>query len=123
MSNSSKPDVQALMQEITRAARNIEEEPKRARLFRPKRPFASMLSPELESLWDVWVQPPVVTHRGWRGVPVVWAKRAMLLAFRLHDRELLKKQREFNRHVKLELGRLHEQIRQLAEQLETSGTR
>ena len=72
----------------------------------------------LEANWDVWIPPEVTTHRR-LGAPIVWLKRASLLAMRLHDREILKRQRDFNRQVKEELNALRRAVAELAAELQS----
>lgn len=54
--------------------------------------------------WDVWKWPQVDDDvAGVRAPPVKWLKAASLAAMRLHDKELLKQQRDFNHAVSEEL--------------------
>lgn len=104
MQTAEKPDVRAIMREIAEAARRIEAEPPRRRRTRKASVTPSVLA--LEENWDVWEPLPVTTHRGWKGIPVVLLKRVALLALKPHDRELLKKQREYNWALKTEIQHL-----------------
>ena len=75
-------------------------------------------NPRIEANWDVWLPPQVTTHR-LLGAPVVWLKRASLLLLRLHDREILKRQRDFNREVKDELNTLRRTVAELSAELQS----
>jgi hypothetical protein len=116
MAEDSKPDVAQLMTEIEDLGRKLDLEPRRSGFSSHLR-GPPQAPPQLEESWDVWVMPPLSSHRGWRGRPVVWVKKALLFALKLHNRELLRRQREFNRAVKDELTVLQHRVGELQAQL------
>lgn len=110
------PDVSALMREIEDAARRIEaEQPPAVR--RPRRVPAAEPVHALEHGWDVWNLDEVRTHRGWKGVPIVVAKRTLLKVLGPYGRELLRRQREFNRASKDEIQTLRQSVVELRAEL------
>ncbi len=74
--------------------------------------------PELDQTWDVWVQGEIPTHRPIIGLPIRLAKRALLKLLGPHDRELLRRQREFNLAARDQLLRAHQRIDALEKELE-----
>ena len=118
MSPIERPDVQGLMREIEAASKLIEAAPVTARRARSRRPVFVPPNPAIEENWDVWLPPQVTTHRK-LGAPVVWLKRASLLLLRLHDREILKRQRDFNRQVKDELTALKRAVAELSAEIQS----
>lgn len=110
---SMRPDVKRLMTEIDAAARAIEDAPVSARRPRPRRAVFVPSNPTIEANWDTWQPPEVRSHR-LLGAPIVWLKRASLLLLRLHDRELMKRQRDFNREVMNELNALKRSVAELS---------
>ena len=106
-------DVKSLMREIEKASQLIEANPVIAQRVRSRRPVFVPPNPTIEANWDVWLPPDVTTHRR-LGLPIVWLKRASLLLLRLHDREILKRQRDFNRQVKDELTALRRAVAELS---------
>jgi len=67
---------------------------------------------DLDSTWDAWLRTHVPSHRRLIGKPVQLAKRLTLWALGPHDRELLRRQRDFNlaarRHIKELSARVEE---------------
>lgn len=113
---ADRPDVEKLMEEIDAAARRLEQSP--VGFSHPqsngRAPVKVPLNPRLEENWDAWEKPEVTTHRGLLGLPVVWVKKLTLALLAPHDRELLKRQRQFNREVSDELQRLRKAVAELA---------
>ena len=105
-------DVKGLMRQIEAASRLIEADPIIAQRVRSRRPVFVPPNPAMEANWDVWLPPEVTSHR-LLGAPIVWLKRASLLLLRLHDREILKRQRDFNRQVKDELNALKRAVAEI----------
>lgn len=112
----AKPDIAALMQEISAAAVKIAQEPRKGRARR-SRVAQPLPVAGLEDNWDVWAPVRVTTHRGWRGLPIVALKRGLLAVLGAHNRELLKRQREFNRVVKGEITQLRQAVHRLTSEL------
>ncbi|MFT3842586.1 MAG: hypothetical protein QM723_36690 [Myxococcaceae bacterium] len=117
--SADRPDVEKLMEEIDAAARRLEQSPvgfsqAQAQPGNGRAPVKVPLNPRLEENWDAWEKPEVTTHRGLLGLPVVWAKKLTLALLAPHDRELLKRQRQFNREVSDELQRLRKAVAELA---------
>lgn len=118
MTPIQRPDVEGLMREIDAASRLIESNPVVAHRVRSRRPVHVPPNPTIEANWDVWLPPEVTTHRR-LGAPIVWLKRASLLLLRLHDREILKRQRDFNRQVKDELNALKRAVAELSGEVQS----
>jgi hypothetical protein len=101
------------MEEIDAASARIEREsPPRV-----QRPTAVPRLDALEELWDVWEREPITSHRGWSGKPVVWLKKALLTALGPANRELLRRQRQYNRAVLDELTQLRSQLARVSGEL------
>ena len=113
MTPIERPDVKGLMREIDALSKLIESNPIIAPRARNRRPVFVPPNPTMEANWDVWLPPEVTTHRR-LGAPVVWLKKASLLLLRLHDREILKRQRDFNRQVKDELNAIKRAVAELS---------
>lgn len=114
------PDVAALMKQVrAMAARLIQERgtEERARLVRLRRRGPSAIA-GLNDFWDVWRLPEIATHRGRLGEPIVWLKRVLLTLLAPHNRELLRRQREFNACVKDELTSLKYAVELLTARLD-----
>src|SRR4051812_36697234 len=114
--SADRPDVEKLMEEIDAAARRLEQSPVGFSQgpVSGRAPMKVPLNPRLEENWDAWTRPEVTTHRGLLGLPVVWLKKLSLAVLAPHDRELLKRQRQFNREVSDELQRLRHAVAELA---------
>ncbi len=71
-----------------------------------------MSTSDLDASWDVWLRTHVPGHRKYLGKPVQLAKRLALWVLGPHDRELLRRQRDFNlaarRHIKELSARVEE---------------
>ena len=111
-----RPDVEQLMRQIDEAAQQIEQHPVSSnRRFEPARSTRHVArNPLLDENWDSWEAPEVTSHRGLLGLPIVWFKRFSLAGLRLHDRELLKRQREYNKAAMEEIYRLRRAVADLS---------
>ena len=114
--SADRPDVEKLMEEIDSAARRIANDPVNfaREQVSGRAPTRVPLNPRLEENWDAWAKPEVTTHRGLVGLPLVWLKKLSLALLAPHDRELLKRQRQFNREVSDELQRLRRAVAELS---------
>lgn len=109
-------DVRGLMSEIDAAPRLVESSPIIAHRVRNLRPVFVTPSPTMEANWDVWLSPQVTTHRA-HGLPIGWLKRASLL--RLHDREILKRLRDFTHWLKDELNVLKRAVAEVSAEVQS----
>jgi hypothetical protein len=110
---SERPNVKRLMLEIEAAAKLVERDPITVRAPRKGRSVFVPTNPAIEANWDSWIPPVVSSHRK-IGAPIVWLKQASLFLLRMHDRELLKRQRDFNREVMNELNALKRAVIELS---------
>lgn len=117
--NPDRPDTEQLMRDIDQAAKEIERHPVSA-----DRPFVATRAPgpvapnpTLDENWDAWVLPRIRSHRGLLGLPIVWFKRLTLAALAPHDRELLRRQREYNKAATEELYRLRRAVAELSKEV------
>jgi FkbM family methyltransferase len=77
---------------------------------------------DLDSNWDVWVHSHIPSHRRYLGAPVQLAKRLALWVLGPHDRELLRRQREFNAAARKHLKELAARVAELEQKLGTGET-